>query len=309
VQKNPAQQQYIKGLVSQWTQVAPKEAPPSATKPAATPPDQAVPNTAGAASFDQMAKQLSGANTTKATTDPATTPPRPTYGKPESQPNLRFSGQKTPLKPGQPGYDELAKQLKAQGKLNEANPARKSAQTGLAQRARAKNTGTTVGTQPPTTTPDNAYQDAFVKWAGEKLRTVDPTTRQAITLDQVNTTPEIDIKDELDRALAQVVATADDPAKNTVAVNNYLTIGVAGVARVSQKLRQDSVYGSTDKPGTPSSSAQLGQAGQAIVTQQEIRNKLSQEVGLSKTQIDALNKLGQNPADRAALLKSFGVQA
>jgi hypothetical protein len=305
VQKNPAQQQYIKGLVAQWAQVAPKEAPPSATEPAATPPDQAASNTAGAASFGQMANQLSGANTTKATTDAATTPPRPTYGKPESQPNLRFSGQKTPLKPGQPGYDELAKQLKAQGKLNEANPARKSAQTGLAQRARARNTGTTVGTQPPTTAPDNAYQDTFVKWASEKLRTVDPATRQTITLDQINAT---DIKDELDRALAQVVATAGDPAKNTVAVNNYLTIAVAGVARVSQKLRQDSVYGDTDKPNTPSSSAQFGQAGQAIVTQQEIRDTLSQEVNLSNDQIEQLQKLVQNPSARAALLKLSGVQ-
>jgi hypothetical protein len=315
VQKNPAQQQYIKGLVSQWAQVAPKEAPPPATgpaatppatEPAATPPDQAASNTAGAASFGQMANQLSGANTTKATTDPATTPPRPTYGKPESQPNLRFSGQKTPLKPGQPGYDELAKQLKAQGKLNEANPARKSAQTGLAQRARARNTGTTVGTQPPTTTPDNAYQDAFVKWAGEKLRTVDPTTRQTITLDQINAT---DIKDELDRALAQVVATAGDPAKNTVAVNNYLTIAVAGVARVSQKLRQDSVYGSSDNANKTNMSASTGRTGQAIVTQQEIRDKLTQEVGLSAAQIEELKKLTQDPAARAALLKSFGVQA
>jgi hypothetical protein len=152
-------------------------------------------------------------------------------------------------------------------------------------------------------TATTEYRDAFVKWAGEKLRTVDPATRQTITLDQVNKT---DIKDELDRAMTQVVATAGDPTKNAVAVNNYLTIAVAGVARVSQNLRQDSVYGATDKSDN---TASTGQPGQAIVTQQEIRNTLSREVNLSNDQIEQLQKLVQNPAARAALLKSFGVQA
>jgi hypothetical protein len=171
------------------------------------------------------------------------------------------------------------------------------------RRANARNKSAISAQSAAPATAESEYRDAFVKWAGEKLRTVDPATQQTITLDQVNKT---DIKDELARAQDQVVATAGDPTKNAVAVNNYLTIAVAGVARVSQQLRQDSVYGSPDNANKTSMSTSTGQA---IVTQQEIRNKLAQEVGLSKTQIDALNKLGQDPAARAALLKSFGVQA
>jgi flagellar motor switch/type III secretory pathway protein FliN len=77
---------------------------------------------------------------------------------------------------------------------------------------------------------------------------------------------------------------------------------------VSQKLRQDRVYGAAEEPDKPNTATSAGQAGQAIVTQQEIQNKLSQEVGLSNAQIEQLKKLGQDPAARAALLKSFGVQ-
>jgi hypothetical protein len=101
------------------------------------------------------------------------------------------------------------------------------------------------------------------------------------------------------------VATAGDPAKNTVAVNNYLTIAVAGVARVSQQLRQDSVYGSPNNVNKPKMSAS---AGQAIVTQQEIRDKLlSKDVGLNVNQIEALKK--QDPAAKQAMAKLFGITA
>ena len=44
------------------------------------------------------------------------------------------------------------------------------------------------------------------------------------------------------------------------------------------------------------------------MTQQELRNKLAKEVELNNKQLDALNKLGQDPASRQALLKSWGVQ-
>jgi hypothetical protein len=299
VQKNPAQQQYIKGLVAQWQQSAPKTDPAVATTPGTTTP--------GAPK-------------------PGTTPLK------SRQPTITTGGEM--LTKGEDGIwrdeagelitnpkdvQELERRLKIQTTVAAQNkqmsPASgiKEATSGTVKEAPQEYKtpsgivvpgGAKTDQTPATATTE--YRDAFVKWAGEKLRTKDPATFQTITLDQVNSTPEIDIKDELDRALAQVVATAGDPAKNTVAVNNYLTIAVAGVARMSQQLRQDRAYGNADRPNM---SASTGQAGQAIVTQQEIRNKLAQEVGLSKTQIDALNKLGQDPAARAALLKSFGVQA
>jgi hypothetical protein len=295
VQKNPAQQQYIKGLVSQWQQIAPKPTP-AASAPA-TPAAPA-----------------------------ATEPNAPFAGRSAPLPTVTVDGKLLTKGPdglwhGEDGRAvtdpaQVAKIDKAYytGMRNQKGTVKEAFRTPRNKRAAARaqraSTSRKPSTATSTTDSTSSYQTAFVKWAGEKLRTVDPATDQTITLDQVNSTPKIDIKDELDRALAQVVATAGDPAKNTVAVNNYLTIAVAGVARVSQKLRQDRVYGATDddtnKPNTPTST---GQVGQAIVTQQEIRNKLAQEVGLSKTQIDALNKLGQDPAARAALLKSFGVQA
>jgi hypothetical protein len=291
VQKNPAQQQYIKGLVAQWQQSAPK-APaskttatttpaPSTTKTAATPQRSAQPSiTIGGKLLTKGGDGLWHGETGAAVTDPA---------------------QAAKIDKAYRDQEYRKKQFQQTAIVREA-PAEYTTPSGIVVPGGAKTdqTPATAGTE---------YRDAFVKWAGEKLRTVDPTTNQAITLDQVNSTPEIDIKDELDRALAQVVATAGDPTKNTVAVNNYLTIAVAGVARASQKLRQDRVYGSSDNANKTNMSTSTGQAGQAIVTQQEIRNKLAQEVGLSKTQIDALNKLGQDPAARAALLKSFGVQA
>ena len=279
VQKNPAQQQYIKGLVSQWQQSAPK-LPPAASKPTGAKTNaafagRAAPLPTVTVDGKLLTKGPDGlwhGEDGRAVTDPAQ------VTKIDKAYYTGMRNQKGTVKEAPQEYTTPGGIVVPGGAKSDTAPA-------------------TAGT---------GYRDAFVKWAGEKLRTVDPATDQTITLDQVNAT---DIKDELDRALAQVVATAGDPAKNTVAVNNYLTIAVAGVARVSQKLRQDRVYGATDKPGTLSSSVQSGQAGQAIVTQQEIRNKLAQEVGLSKTQIDALNKLGQDPAARAALLKSFGVQA
>jgi hypothetical protein len=286
VKKNPAQQQYIKGLVAQWQQHIASTAPrvPAQSTTPVAPTTTATKPAPGVSVKTPSGNVVKGSDGKWKSADGVITNPA------DIQELERRAKQQATLA-------AQNKQMSPASGIREAVAATTSP-GGIAIPAGAK---TDVK---PSSNP--AYQKAFLTWAAEKLRTVDPTTRQTITLSQIEQT---DIKDELDRALAQVVATAGDPAKNTVAVNNYLTIAVAGVARASQKLRQDRVYGATDKPNTPSSSAQFGQAGQAIVTQQEIRNKLAQEVGLSKTQIDALNKLGQDPAARAALLKSFGVQA
>ena len=265
VQKNPAQQQYIKGLVAQWKQVAPEPTP--------------------------------AATATTATT--ATT--APPGGKVAPTPNVDVGG--TMMMKGDDGlwYREDGRptdpadaakldklwytgQRKVKGTVKEAYP--------TLQQRRAKQQATSG--KPSTADSTSFYQTAFEKWAASKLRTVDPYTRQTITLDQLNRT---DIKDELSQALAQVVATADNPQGNAVAVNNYLTIAVAGVARESQRLKSKNAEPSDKAP-----------AGQAIVTQQEIRDKLAQ-AGLNPKQLEQLKRLAQDPAARQALLKSFGVQA
>lgn len=276
VQKNTAQQQYIKGLVAQWQQSAPKSTPaaskPTGTEPTAPFAGRSAPLPTVTVDGKLLTKGPDGlwhGEDGRAVTDPAQ------VAKIDKAYYTGMRNQKGTVKEAPQEYTTPSGIVVPGGAKTDTAPA-------------------TAGTE---------YRDSFEKWAAEKLRTNLPRIG-TITLDDVKAT---DIKDELDRALAQVVATAGDPAKNTVAVNNYLTIAVAGVARVSQKLRQDSVYGATDKPNTPSSSAQFGQAGQAIVTQQEIRDTLSQEVNLSNNQIEQLQKLVQNPAARAALLKSFGV--
>jgi hypothetical protein len=277
VQQNPAQQQYIKGLVAQWPQVAPKPVPTVATTPD--------------------------------TIKPVVTPLK------SRQPSLTVNGQLLTrgednqwrdeageLITNPKDVQELERRLKAQATMAAQNKQMTSAsgikeafrspeQTAALKKQRAQGKGSTGSG-----TANNSYQDAFEKWAAGKLRTVDPYTRQTITLDQLKQT---DIKDELDRALAQVVATADNPQGNAVAVNNYLTIAVSGVARESQRLKSKT-------PDDAVGRAPTSLAGQAIVTQQDIRNSLAQ-AGVNQNQLEQLKKLAQDPASRQALLKSFGV--
>ena len=278
VQKNPAQQQYIKGLVAQWQQSAPKAepvvAPTGSNEPAAPFAGRSAPLPTVTVSGKLLTKGPDGlwhGEDGRAVTDPAQV-----------------------AKIDKAYYTGMRNQ---KGTVNE----RKRNQ----RRANSRNKASTSAQPAAPVTATTEYQAAFEKWAAEKLQTNLPRIG-TITLDDVKAT---DIKDELDRAMAQVVATAGDPTKNAMAVNNYLTIAVAGVARVSQKLRQDSVYGATNKLNTTSSSSQFGQAEQAIVTQQDIGNKLSREIGMNASQIEALKKVAQDPASLRALLKLSGVQA
>jgi len=280
VQKNPAQQQYIKGLVAQWQQKS-KELEPTQPKiqtvPVASP--KATPTA-----------------TPTATATPNRPQARPTYGKPGA-PTVSFAGQRgqRPLDPKNPSDAKILAQLQAQGKLNEA-PQEYTTPGGIVVPGGTKTDKSTPQTQTRSAPASNEYQDAFEKWAAEKLQTNIPRVG-TVTLDDVKAT---DIKDELDRALKQVVATAGDAQKNAVAVNNYLTIAVAGVARKSQELRQAS--------GQGGSGGGAGTAGGAITTQQELSDKLKDEVKINAGQIEALKKILQNPADRQALFKAAGVR-
>lgn len=279
VKKNTAQQQFIKGLVAQWQQQAPKPSP--AVEPT---PD------VGATVQPGVTTPPGGPEVTAAKTK---TQVRPTYGTP-SAPTVSFAGQRgqRPLDPKNPSDAKIIAQLKSQGKLNEA-PINMAQNVASARAARA------ASRNPPTSTAVDPYKDAFLKWAAGNLKTVEPSTRQSITLDQIYKT---DMKDELDRALAQVVATAGDAQRNAVAVNNFLTIAVAGVARESTKLKQS--YGRGGEAGA----VDTGQAGQAIVTRQELLDKLG-NIGVNANQLQSIQSLVQDPATKQALLKSLGVRA
>lgn len=279
-QQNPAQQQYIKGLVAQWAQVAPTTEPAAATT--VPPGGQAVPP--------------------GAKVDP--TPNVDVGGKMmmKGDDGLWYDEDGRPT--DKAGAEKLDKQWytgnkKVKGTVSEVADVIKEKSSNARQARRAKNTKRTAGTSAgaPGASENTNYQTEFVKWAAGKLRTVDPHTRQLITLDLLNKT---DIKDELDRALAQVVATAGDAQKNAVAVNNYLTIAVAGVTRESQRLKSNSA--TDDNPAAASTAG----AGQGIVTQQEIRDKLSR---FSSDQVEQLKQMVQDPAERRALFKNFGIRA
>lgn len=285
VQKNPAQQQYIKGLVAQWAQAS-----QAATNPKAPP------------AFTKESKRRSKSKSTSTNPD----------WRRDALKSVGATFAQAPAPRPAPGQMPAAVAASKQGKLMlQAYGKPRSGIQDIDEAPQEYTTpggivvpgGTKTDQAPGSSVPPvsgNKYKEDFLTWAAENLRTVEPSTRQTITLDQIYKT---DIKDELDRALAQVVATAGDAQKNAVAVNNYLTIAVAGVARKSKELKMN--YGRGGEAGA----VPTGQAGQAIMTQQEIRNKLlSQEVGLNTSQIEALKKLAQDPSARQALLKSFGVQ-
>lgn len=279
VQKNPAQQQYIKSLVSQWKQAAPdaSTARPKVQTPAGTRPkaSAADPN------WRQDALKSAGAAFDQA---PAA---RPAPGQMPALVAASAQGQRMMQAYGKPrgGVQSV-----------EEAPEEYTTPGGIVVPGGAKTDQAPGSSVPPVS--GNKYKEDFLTWAAEKLRTVEPSTRQTITLDLILQT---DIKDELDRALSQVVATAGDAQKNATAVNNYLTIAVAGIARKSKELKMN--YGRGGEAGA----VPTGQAGRGIVTQQEIRNKLA-DAGVNTNQLEKLKPLFQNPADRQALLKSFGVQ-
>lgn len=234
VQANAPQQQYIKGLVSQWTQQAPKAT--------------------------VVAK-----STTK-------TKSKTQRSKPGQMPAVVANS-----KQGQ-------KMLQAYGQ----------------PRGGIQNVPEASFTQ---SISSDQYQKAFETWAAQQLATVEPTTRQTITLAQVKAS---DVKQELAQALQQVIATANDPQKNPTAVNNYLTIAVAGVTRLATQLRRSKGRAST---GSVTGPVKSSQSGQAIVTQQDLNNKLAQDLRLSATQTQALMTLVKDPASLKALLKMAGVQS
>lgn len=230
--------------------------------------------------------------TTPTSTTPTSTTPTPTTSTPTQ--SVTLGGKR--LDPKNPKDAQVLAAMQAQGKLEEAplgNLGQRAATARVARTAQ-RNPGAAPAAQV------DPYQEDFMKWTAEKLRTVVPGTGQTITLDQVIGN-QADIKDEMDRALAQVMATAGDAQKNAVAVNNYLTIAVAGIAREAKKLKM--------KYRNDNNNRNNNTTGQTIVTQPEIQNMLSQEARLTSTQINDLKKIMQDPAKQQAFFKLMGAPA
>jgi len=158
--------------------------------------------------------------------------------------------------------------------------------------------------------PDgNSYKNTFLKWVSDNLQTRLPGTGFTITLNHLLKPDPKDnlgkeLATQLNQALSQVVTTADDKQKNAIAVNNFLTYAVAAVANKSRQIKQKNKQSGSFRDMSPGSNA-----GGAIVTQQELKDKLNQEVGINLNQVEALKKVAQDPAARRALLKTLGIQA
>jgi len=285
VQQNTAQQQYIMGLVAQWQKDAPKVEPTPA-KP-----------TVGTATTPGVKDKKSAAGPTKAATPQKSSLPSITVGG-----KLLTKGPDG-LWHGEDGraVQDPAQAAKIDKAYRDQEYRRKQfQQTAMVREAPEEYTtpggivvpkGSTTDQKAATPEP-SAYRSNFETWAAKKILTKEPVTRQTITLDAVKSSA---IGNDLEQALSQVVATAGDTQKNAEAVKKYLTLAVAGVVMKTQELRSKTT-GAGDSGG-----------GQGIVTQQELRNRLSQEVGLNSTQLNNLVKIGQDPSVRRAIMKLFGV--
>lgn len=274
VQQNTAQQQYIKGLVAQWQQLATKASMTKESKHRSK-------NKAGRTKSNWRQDALKSVG---AAFDPPPVP-RPAPGQMPAAVASSKQGKKMIQAYGQP-----------KGGIQRTDEADKEYKTPAGVIVPGATKTDTATPQSSLPVAGNEYRDNFLKWAKENLKTSIPRVG-TITLDLIYTT---DVKDELDRALTQVVATAGDQQKNAIAVNNFLTYAVAGIARAAKKLKQNAGIGGG------AGAVATSQGGGAIVTQQEIRNQLS---SFTSKQLDTLKQLAQDPASRKAFLKSFGVQA
>lgn len=262
VQKNPAQQQYIKGLVASWQKIAPVVAPAVSTP--------VVSRSSATTKSSLPSITFNGKLVTKG-------PDGMWHG--ETGATVQDPVQIAKIEKAYQDQELRNKQFQQTAIVKEA-PAEYTTSGGIIVPGNAK-----TDTSKSAPTIDNSvYQTKFEEWAAKNLQTTEPTTRQTITLDDIKKT---DIGDELSRALTQVVTTAGDAQKNSVAVNNYLTIAVAGVAREAQASRQDSRSGSRPISGN---------------------GILSQDVGLTAAQVDAMRRLAQDPFTRDTLIKSLGLQ-
>jgi hypothetical protein len=76
----------------------------------------------------------------------------------------------------------------------------------------------------------------FLSWSDGKLAATIPGTRQTLNMDMVRKDPTTG--QQLNSALTKVVKTENDPTANAAAVEEYLTIAVQGIQKLSAQLKQ-----------------------------------------------------------------------
>jgi len=137
-------------------------------------------------------------------------------------------------------------------------------------------------TAKPTTTNKPAptdYAGKFKAWVDKKLASRVTNTTDTVDMNQVRTDIP-DLATKLDAALKQVASTQNTP-QNTVAIQEYLKLALAGTQAVAQYKRGESIRGRT---GTATN-----------------------ELGVTAQQLRGLRALAQTPAGKPMLVKQLGL--
>jgi hypothetical protein len=137
-------------------------------------------------------------------------------------------------------------------------------------------------TDQPVTTNKPApadYAGKFKAWVDKKLASRVTSTTDTVDMNQVRADIP-DLATKLDAALKQVASTQNTP-QNTVAIQEYLKLALAGTQAVAQYKRGESIRGRT---GTATN-----------------------ELGVTAQQLRGLRALAQTPAGKQMLVKQLGL--
>ena len=123
------------------------------------------------------------------------------------------------------------------------------------------------------------YAGKFKAWVDKKLASRVTNTTDTVDMNQVRTDIP-DLATKLDAALKQVALTQNTP-QNTVAIQEYLKLALAGTQAVAQYKRGESIRSRT---GTATN-----------------------ELGVTNQQLRGLKALAQTPAGKQMLIKQLGL--
>ena len=243
--KDPGIKQYINQLTQEWLKTA------ATTTPTPTP-----------------------TTTTSTTATPTTT--TSTTATPPAQP-IYLGGKR--LDPKNPNDAKVLASIQKQG-IKES-PQEYTSPGGIVVPGGTK-TDQAPATPTPTTGPGQSstnYAGKFKAWVDKKLASRVTNTIDTVDMNQVRTDIP-DLATKLDAALKQVALTQNTP-QNTVAIQEYLKLALAGTQAVAQYKRGESIRGRT---GTATN-----------------------ELGVTNQQLRGLKALAQTPAGKQMLIKQLGL--
>ena len=228
--------------------------------------------------FNQLTQDWlkTAANTPATPTTVTPTTATPTTATPPAQP-IYLGGKR--LDPKNPNDAKVLASIQKQG-IKES-PQEYTSPGGIVVPGGTK-TDQAPATLTPTTGPGQSstnYAGKFKAWVDKKLTSRVTNTIDTVDMNQVRTDIP-DLASKLDAALKQVALTQNTP-QNTVAIQEYLKLALAGTQAVAQYKRGESIRGRT---GTATN-----------------------ELGVTNQQLRGLKALAQTPAGKQMLIKQLGL--